>query len=160
MHMNLLRQKITQLQQEKQAHTALALERDEAHLAVRKLEKKVERMQKELSACREHNTELKAKLADTNELKASVWLLSLFSFCQCTPKCTLRNGTLESGVAVRACNTSTWEVDASRSGVQSHSCYTDNSRPAWVICIFLKQKRKKGGAAEMAQCVKSRSEVV
>ncbi|XP_028746057.1 coiled-coil domain-containing protein 170 [Peromyscus leucopus] len=68
-HMNLLRQKITQLQQEKQAHTALALERDEAHLAVRKLEKKVERMQKELSACREHNTELKAKLADTNELK-------------------------------------------------------------------------------------------
>ncbi|XP_036024592.1 coiled-coil domain-containing protein 170 [Onychomys torridus] len=68
-HMNLLRQKITQLQQEKQAHTALALERDEAHLVVRKLEKKVERMQKELSACREHNTELKAKLADTNELK-------------------------------------------------------------------------------------------
>ncbi|XP_052606914.1 coiled-coil domain-containing protein 170 [Peromyscus californicus insignis] len=68
-HMNLLRQKIAQLQQEKQAHTALALERDEAHLTVRKLEKKVERMQKELSACREHNTELKAKLADTNELK-------------------------------------------------------------------------------------------
>ncbi|OBS59515.1 hypothetical protein A6R68_09360, partial [Neotoma lepida] len=71
-HMSLLRQKITQLQQEKQAHTALAVERDEAHLAVRKLEKKVERMQKELSACREYNTELKAKLADTNELKASI----------------------------------------------------------------------------------------
>ncbi|XP_051061962.1 coiled-coil domain-containing protein 170 isoform X1 [Phodopus roborovskii] len=68
-HMNLLRQKIAQLQQETQARTALAVERDEAHLAVRKLEKKVERMQKELSACREYNTELKAKLADTNELK-------------------------------------------------------------------------------------------
>ncbi|XP_007643060.1 coiled-coil domain-containing protein 170 isoform X1 [Cricetulus griseus] len=68
-HMNLLRQKIAQLQQETQARTALAVERDEAHLTVRKLEKKVERMQKELSACREYNTELKAQLADTNELK-------------------------------------------------------------------------------------------
>ncbi|NP_001357922.1 coiled-coil domain-containing protein 170 isoform 3 [Mus musculus] len=68
-HMNLLRQKIAQLQQEKEARSALAVERDEAHLAMRKLEKKLERMQKELSACQEHNTELKAKLADTNELK-------------------------------------------------------------------------------------------
>ncbi|XP_060229186.1 coiled-coil domain-containing protein 170 isoform X2 [Meriones unguiculatus] len=68
-HMNLLRQKIAQLQQEKQARSALAVEKDEAHLAVRKLEKKVERMQKELSACREHNAELKAKLADTSDLK-------------------------------------------------------------------------------------------
>eukprot|EP00073_Rattus_norvegicus_P033404 XP_008756941.1 PREDICTED: coiled-coil domain-containing protein 170 isoform X8 [Rattus norvegicus] len=68
-HMNLLRQKITQLQQEKEARSALAMERDEAHLSVRKLEKKVERMQKELSSCQEYNTELKAKLADTSELK-------------------------------------------------------------------------------------------
>ncbi|XP_021076543.1 coiled-coil domain-containing protein 170 [Mus pahari] len=68
-HMNLLRQKIAQLQQEKEARSALAVERDEAHLAMRKLEKKLERMQKELSVCQEHNTELKAKLADTNELK-------------------------------------------------------------------------------------------
>ncbi|KAM9666900.1 coiled-coil domain-containing protein 170 isoform 3-T3 [Trichechus inunguis] len=69
LHMSLLRQKIAQLQGEKQARTALAVERDEATLAGRKLEKKVERLQKELSACRESNTELKAKLADTNELK-------------------------------------------------------------------------------------------
>uniref|UniRef100_A0A8C6IFU3 Coiled-coil domain containing 170 n=1 Tax=Mus spicilegus TaxID=10103 RepID=A0A8C6IFU3_MUSSI len=68
-HMNLLRQKIAQLQQEKEARSALAVERDGAHLAVRKLEKKLERVQKELSACQEHNTELKAKLADTSELK-------------------------------------------------------------------------------------------
>ncbi|XP_052025463.1 coiled-coil domain-containing protein 170 [Apodemus sylvaticus] len=68
-HMNLLRQKIAQLQQEKEARSALAVDRDEARLALRKLEKKVERMQKELTACQEHNTELKAKLADTNELK-------------------------------------------------------------------------------------------
>ncbi|XP_010627190.1 coiled-coil domain-containing protein 170 [Fukomys damarensis] len=69
LHMNLLRQKIAQLEEEKQLHTALAVERDEAHLTTRTLEKKVERMQKELNACRQSNTELKAKLADTNELK-------------------------------------------------------------------------------------------
>ncbi|XP_013372854.1 PREDICTED: coiled-coil domain-containing protein 170 isoform X3 [Chinchilla lanigera] len=69
LHMNLLRQKIAQLEGERQLRTALAVERDEAHLTVRKLEKKVERVQKELSACRQSNTELKAKLADTNELK-------------------------------------------------------------------------------------------
>ncbi|KAL1770483.1 coiled-coil domain-containing protein 170 [Sigmodon hispidus] len=71
-HMNLLRQKIAQLQQEKQACTALAMGRDEAHLTIRKLEKKVERMQKELNTCRGCNTELKAKLADTNELKIKI----------------------------------------------------------------------------------------
>nr|KAF6504233.1 coiled-coil domain containing 170 [Rousettus aegyptiacus] len=69
LHMNLLRQKIAQLEEEKQARTALAVERDEANLTVRKLQKKVERLQKELSESRESNTELKAKLADTNELK-------------------------------------------------------------------------------------------
>ncbi|XP_004857001.1 coiled-coil domain-containing protein 170 [Heterocephalus glaber] len=69
LHMNLLRQKIAQLEEEKQLRTALAVERDEAHLTTRKLEKKVERMQKELSTCRQSNTELKAKLADTSELK-------------------------------------------------------------------------------------------
>ncbi|XP_006874420.1 PREDICTED: coiled-coil domain-containing protein 170 [Chrysochloris asiatica] len=69
LHMTLLRQKLAQLQEERQARTALAVERDEATVASRKLEKKVDRLQKELSACRVSNTELKAKLADTNELK-------------------------------------------------------------------------------------------
>uniref|UniRef100_G1T5L1 Coiled-coil domain containing 170 n=1 Tax=Oryctolagus cuniculus TaxID=9986 RepID=G1T5L1_RABIT len=69
LHMNLLRQKIAQLEEEKQVRTALLVERDEAHLTIRKLEKKVERLQKDLSMCRDSNTELKAKLADTNELK-------------------------------------------------------------------------------------------
>uniref|UniRef100_A0A8D2CTN6 Coiled-coil domain containing 170 n=1 Tax=Sciurus vulgaris TaxID=55149 RepID=A0A8D2CTN6_SCIVU len=69
LHMSLLRQKIAQLEEEKQVRSALATERDEAQLTIRKLEKKVERMQKELSVCRESNLELKAKLADTNELK-------------------------------------------------------------------------------------------
>uniref|UniRef100_A0A673T9X9 Coiled-coil domain containing 170 n=1 Tax=Suricata suricatta TaxID=37032 RepID=A0A673T9X9_SURSU len=69
LHMNLLRQKIAQLEQEKQVRSALAVERDEANLTLRKLQKKMERLQKELSACRESNIELKAQLADTNELK-------------------------------------------------------------------------------------------
>lgn len=77
LHMNLLRRKITQLEEEKQVRTALVVERDEAHLTIRKLEKKVERLQKDLSVCRDSNTELKAKLADTNELKVSTQLLSL-----------------------------------------------------------------------------------
>uniref|UniRef100_A0A2K6GTA2 Coiled-coil domain containing 170 n=1 Tax=Propithecus coquereli TaxID=379532 RepID=A0A2K6GTA2_PROCO len=69
LHMNLLRKKIVQLEEEKQVRTALAVERDEAHLTTRKLQKKVERLQRELSQCQESNTELKAKLADTSELK-------------------------------------------------------------------------------------------
>ncbi|XP_058520062.1 coiled-coil domain-containing protein 170 [Ochotona princeps] len=69
LHMNLLRRKITQLEEEKQVRTALVVERDEAHLTIQKLEKKVERLQKDLNMCRYSNTELKAKLADTNELK-------------------------------------------------------------------------------------------
>nr|XP_012307663.1 coiled-coil domain-containing protein 170 isoform X2 [Aotus nancymaae] len=69
LHMSLLRQKIAQLEEERQARTALVVERDSAHLTIRNLQKKVERMQKELSTCRDLNTELKAKLADTNELK-------------------------------------------------------------------------------------------
>uniref|UniRef100_A0A8C0CZ18 Coiled-coil domain containing 170 n=1 Tax=Balaenoptera musculus TaxID=9771 RepID=A0A8C0CZ18_BALMU len=69
LHMNRLRQKIAQLEEEKQVHSASAAERDEARATIRKLQKKVERLQKELSVCRELNTELKAKLADTSELK-------------------------------------------------------------------------------------------
>ncbi|XP_010078261.1 PREDICTED: coiled-coil domain-containing protein 170 [Pterocles gutturalis] len=69
LHMNLLRQKITQLEEEKQVRTALAVERDEANLAVRKLHKMIERLQKQLDLARETNTDLKAKLSETNELK-------------------------------------------------------------------------------------------
>ncbi|XP_019494441.1 PREDICTED: coiled-coil domain-containing protein 170 isoform X2 [Hipposideros armiger] len=69
LHMSLLRRKIAQLEEEKHVRTALAVERDEAQLTTRKLQKQVERLQKELSVCQESNTELKAKLADTSELK-------------------------------------------------------------------------------------------
>ncbi|CAI9623673.1 unnamed protein product, partial [Staurois parvus] len=69
LHMELLRKKITQLEEEKQVRTALAVERDEANLTVRTLQKKVERLQKELGAAQQSVTELKSRLADTNELK-------------------------------------------------------------------------------------------
>ncbi|XP_071596677.1 coiled-coil domain-containing protein 170-like isoform X3 [Heliangelus exortis] len=69
LHMNLLRQKITQLEEEKQVGTALAAERDEANLTVRKLHKMIERLQKQLDLAKETNTNLKAKLSETNELK-------------------------------------------------------------------------------------------
>ncbi|NXW48633.1 CC170 protein, partial [Nyctiprogne leucopyga] len=69
LHMNLLRQKITQLEEEKQVRTALAVERDEANLTVKKLHKMIERLQKQLDLAREMNTDLKAKLSETNELK-------------------------------------------------------------------------------------------
>ncbi|KAM9297175.1 coiled-coil domain-containing protein 170 [Morus bassanus] len=69
LHVNLLRQKITQLEEEKQVRTALAVERDEANLAVRKLHKMIERLQNQLDLAREANTDLKAKLSETNELK-------------------------------------------------------------------------------------------
>ncbi|KAK6489050.1 coiled-coil domain-containing protein 170 isoform X1 [Huso huso] len=69
LHMELLRKKIAQLEEEKRSRTALAVERDEANLTVRKLQKKVERLQKELGATRLFSTDLKSKLCDTNELK-------------------------------------------------------------------------------------------
>ncbi|XP_077205695.1 coiled-coil domain-containing protein 170 isoform X3 [Paroedura picta] len=69
LHVKLLHQKIIQLEEEKQVRTALAVERDEANLSVRKLQNKLERLQKELVLARETNIDLKTKLADANELK-------------------------------------------------------------------------------------------
>ncbi|KAG8583464.1 hypothetical protein GDO81_008428 [Engystomops pustulosus] len=69
LHMELLRKKIAQLEEEKQVRTALAVERDDANLTVRRLQKKVERLQKEFNAAQACVTELKSRLSDTNELK-------------------------------------------------------------------------------------------
>ncbi|XP_064190537.1 coiled-coil domain-containing protein 170 isoform X2 [Anguilla rostrata] len=72
LHTDLLRRKVAQLEEEKRARSALAVERDDAHLAARKLQKKTERLQKELESLRHSNTELKAQLADTHGLKIKV----------------------------------------------------------------------------------------
>lgn len=95
--MNLLRQKIAQLEEEKQVHSASAVERDEGNVTIRKLQKKVERLQKELSVCRESNTELKAKLADTNELKASAQLHFLVTVYVCFHKSLCKSVTALKG---------------------------------------------------------------
>ncbi|KAG7465724.1 hypothetical protein MATL_G00156630 [Megalops atlanticus] len=72
LHADLLRRKVAQLEEEKRSRSALAVERDDAHLAARKLQKKVERLQEELRSMRLSDTELKAQLAHTNELKIKV----------------------------------------------------------------------------------------
>ncbi|XP_078413709.1 coiled-coil domain-containing protein 170 [Cetorhinus maximus] len=69
LHMDMLRRKITQLDVEKQTQTALAVERDEANLTVRKLQKKVECLEKELHKAHTSSMDLKVKLSDTHELK-------------------------------------------------------------------------------------------
>ncbi|NXA39207.1 CC170 protein, partial [Eudromia elegans] len=69
LHINLLRQKISQLEEEKHGRAVLAVERDEANLTVRKLHKVIERLQQQLDLAKETNTDLKAKLSETNELK-------------------------------------------------------------------------------------------
>uniref|UniRef100_A0A668ABG1 Coiled-coil domain containing 170 n=1 Tax=Myripristis murdjan TaxID=586833 RepID=A0A668ABG1_9TELE len=69
LHTELLRKKVSELEEEKRSRSALAVERDDAHLEARKLQKKVERLQSELKAMKLSSTELKAQLSHTNELK-------------------------------------------------------------------------------------------
>ncbi|KAF4101940.1 coiled-coil domain-containing protein 170 [Onychostoma macrolepis] len=72
LHLELLRRKMVQLEEEKRSRSALAVEKDEASLAGKKLQKRVDRLQAELSTLRFSNTELKAQLSHTNELKIKV----------------------------------------------------------------------------------------
>ncbi|XP_070699017.1 coiled-coil domain-containing protein 170 [Pempheris klunzingeri] len=72
LHIQLLRKKVSELEEEKRSRSALAVERDDAHLEVRRQQKKLERLQGELKATKLSNTELKAQLSHTNELKLKV----------------------------------------------------------------------------------------
>uniref|UniRef100_A0A8C2JK73 Coiled-coil domain-containing protein 170 n=1 Tax=Cyprinus carpio TaxID=7962 RepID=A0A8C2JK73_CYPCA len=72
LHLELLRRKMVQLEEEKRSRSALAVEKDDATLACKKLQKRVDRLQAELSTLRFSNTELKAQLSHTNELKIKV----------------------------------------------------------------------------------------
>lgn len=69
LHIQLLRKKVSKLEEDKRSRSALAVERDDAHLEARKLQKKLERLQGELKVTKLSNTELKAQLSHTNELK-------------------------------------------------------------------------------------------
>uniref|UniRef100_A0A4W6ESJ9 Coiled-coil domain containing 170 n=1 Tax=Lates calcarifer TaxID=8187 RepID=A0A4W6ESJ9_LATCA len=70
LHIQLLRKKVSELEEEKRCRSALAMQRDDAHLEARRLQKKLERLQGELRATKLSNTELKAQLSHTNELKS------------------------------------------------------------------------------------------
>nr|XP_046268782.1 coiled-coil domain-containing protein 170 [Scatophagus argus] len=72
LHIQLLRKKVSELEAEKRGRSALAVERDDAHLEAKRLQKKVERLQGELKTTKLSNTELKAQLSHTNELKLEV----------------------------------------------------------------------------------------
>ncbi|XP_051723737.1 coiled-coil domain-containing protein 170 [Ctenopharyngodon idella] len=72
LHLELLRRKVVQLEEEKRSRSALAVEKDDAALTCKKLQKRVDRLQAELSTLRFSNTELKAQLSHTNELKIKV----------------------------------------------------------------------------------------
>lgn len=69
LHVQLLRKKVLELEEEKRSRSALAVQRDDAQLENKRLQKKVERLQGELRATRLSTTDLKAQLSHTNELK-------------------------------------------------------------------------------------------
>ncbi|XP_062296620.1 coiled-coil domain-containing protein 170 [Scomber scombrus] len=69
LHIQLLRKKISELEEERRCRSAMVVERDDAHLEARRLLKKLERLQCELKTTKLSNTELKAQLSHTNELK-------------------------------------------------------------------------------------------
>uniref|UniRef100_A0A3Q3C1Y9 Coiled-coil domain containing 170 n=1 Tax=Haplochromis burtoni TaxID=8153 RepID=A0A3Q3C1Y9_HAPBU len=78
LHIQLLRKKVSELEEEKKTRSALAVEQNDAQLQAARLQKKLERLQSELKATKLSNTELKAQLSHTSELKVEgrrVWLV-------------------------------------------------------------------------------------
>ena len=71
LHMDLLRKKIAQLEEKDNTRSALAIDRDDAIVTVQRLHRKVERLQHALGDERVKVTQLKAQLAETNQLKVS-----------------------------------------------------------------------------------------
>ncbi|KAM4540954.1 coiled-coil domain-containing protein 170 isoform 2-T2 [Fundulus diaphanus] len=70
LHVQLLRKKVSELEEEKRSRSALAGEQNDALLEGRKLKKRLESLQGELRAAKLSNTELKAQLTRINELKS------------------------------------------------------------------------------------------
>lgn len=60
---------MSELEEEKRSHSVLAAERDGARTEARKLQKRLECLQGDLRAMKRRNSELKAQLSHTNELK-------------------------------------------------------------------------------------------
>ncbi|XP_014324336.1 coiled-coil domain-containing protein 170 [Xiphophorus maculatus] len=71
-HVQLLRKKVLELEEERRSRSVLSAEQNDALLEARKFKKRLERVQGELRATKLSNTELKAQLTHTNELKLKV----------------------------------------------------------------------------------------
>lgn len=69
LHIQFLRKKVSELEEERRSRSALAADREEGQQEARRLQRRLERLQNELKAARLSNTELKAQLSHTNELK-------------------------------------------------------------------------------------------
>ncbi|XP_032403441.1 coiled-coil domain-containing protein 170 [Xiphophorus hellerii] len=72
LHVQLLRKKVLELEEERRSRSVLSAEQNDALLEARKFKKRLERIQGELRATKLFNTELKAQLTHTNELKLKV----------------------------------------------------------------------------------------
>ncbi|XP_075879354.1 coiled-coil domain-containing protein 170 isoform X2 [Nelusetta ayraudi] len=72
LHIQLLKKKVSELEEEKRSHSALATERDGVRTEARKLQKRLECLQGDLRASKQCNSELKAQLSHTDELKSKV----------------------------------------------------------------------------------------
>ena len=72
MHMELLRKKVSELEEKVKTKNGLALDRDDAIVTVQRLQRKVERLQHALGDERVKVGRLKAELAETNQLKVQL----------------------------------------------------------------------------------------
>lgn len=68
-HLELLRKKITDLEEEKFGRSEIRTEYDKLITNNRKLKIKIERLNEELTACKNENTHLKSHILDINDLK-------------------------------------------------------------------------------------------
>ncbi|XP_069567675.1 coiled-coil domain-containing protein 170 [Brachyistius frenatus] len=72
LHVQLLRRKLSEVEEERRSRSALAAERDDALQEVRRLQRKMERLHGDLKSSRMSNTELKEQLGHSSELKLRV----------------------------------------------------------------------------------------
>ena len=84
MHMELLRKKISQLEEKNRSRNNLALDRDDAIVTVQRLHRKVERLQHALGDERVKVGQLKAELAEIHQLKVCFFLAQI-SISNCVP---------------------------------------------------------------------------
>ena len=78
MSMELLRKKISQLEEKNQTRNGLAIDRDDAIVTAQRLHRKVERLQHALGDERARVAQLKLELEKTQQLKVEMMILLFF----------------------------------------------------------------------------------